>query len=69
MNFSLGRLLVVPVIMITLSACQITSNNVGSAENAANEQFDTVVKQLLDHRSSEGLYKQEEAEKEKTLLA
>lgn len=62
MNFSLGRLLVVPTIMISLSACQITSNNAGSIQNTANEQFDTVVEQLLDHRKSKGLYKQDKVE-------
>ena len=59
MNFSLGRLLSVPVIMITLSACQITNNNIDSTQNTANEQFNSAVKQLLDHRNSKGLYKQD----------
>ena len=67
MNFSLGRLLVVPTIMISLSACQITNNNAGSIQNTANEQFNTVVEQLLDHRKSKGLYKQDKVEKEEKL--
>jgi uncharacterized protein (DUF885 family) len=64
MNFSLGQLLVVPAIIITLSACQITSNNAASTHNTANEQFDTAVQQLLNHRSSKGLYKQDNVENE-----
>jgi len=65
MNLSLGKLLFVSAIMFTLSACQITSDNMESANNIANEQFDGAVKQLLDHRSGKGLYKQDEAEKVK----
>jgi uncharacterized protein (DUF885 family) len=64
MNFSLGRLLSVPVIMITLSACQITNNNIDSTQNTANEQFNSAVKQLLDHRNSKGLYKQDKVKNE-----
>jgi uncharacterized protein (DUF885 family) len=64
MNFSLGQLLVVPAIIITLSACQITSNNAASTQNTANDQFDTAVQQLLNHRSSKGLYKQNNVENE-----
>jgi uncharacterized protein (DUF885 family) len=64
MNFSLGQLLVVPAIIITLSACQITSKNAASTHNTANEQFDTAVQQLLNHRSSKGLYKQDNVENE-----
>ncbi|MEH6383596.1 MAG: DUF885 domain-containing protein [Colwellia sp.] len=64
MNFYLGQLLVVPAIIITLSACQITSNNAASTHNTANEQFDTAVQQLLNHRSSKGLYKQDNVENE-----
>jgi uncharacterized protein (DUF885 family) len=64
MNFSLGQFLVVPAIIITLSACQITSKNAASTQNTANEQFDAAVQQLLNHRSSKGLYKQDNVENE-----
>jgi uncharacterized protein (DUF885 family) len=58
MNFSLGKLLVLLAILLTLSACQITSSNTSSNENIATNKFDDAVKRLLDHRSSKGLYKQ-----------
>jgi len=64
MNFSLGKLLVVPAIILTLNACQLTSNPTSAATSIANEQFDGAVKQLLDHRSGKGHYQQDEAEKE-----
>ncbi|MBA6304047.1 DUF885 family protein [Colwellia sp. MB02u-14] len=64
MNFSLGQLLVVPAIIITLSACQIASNNAASTQNTANKKFDAAVQQLLNHRSSKGLYKQDNVENE-----
>jgi uncharacterized protein (DUF885 family) len=64
MNFSLGQLLVVPAIIITLSACQIANKNDDSTQNTANEQFNTAVQQLLNHRSSKGLYKQDNLENE-----
>ncbi|NQZ86714.1 MAG: DUF885 domain-containing protein [Colwellia sp.] len=64
MNFSFGKLLVIPAIIIALSACQTTSNKTDSTQSTANEQFDGAVKQLLDHRSGKGLYQQDEATKE-----
>jgi len=64
MNLSFGRLLVVPAIIFTLSACQTTSNKTDSTQITANEQFDGAVKQLLDHRSGKGIYQQDEAKKE-----
>jgi uncharacterized protein (DUF885 family) len=66
MNFSLGKLLVVSTILITLSACQITSKNADSAKSIANEQFDDAVKQLLDHRSGKGFYQEDDAGKVET---
>jgi len=63
MNFSLGKLLVVPAIIISLNACQVTNNNAETANNITNEKFDGAVKQLLDYRSGKGLYKQDKAEK------
>jgi uncharacterized protein (DUF885 family) len=66
MNFSLAKLIVVPAIIFTLNACQITSNNSEPTQNIANKQFDGAVKQLLDHRASKGLYQQDEAEKKES---
>jgi len=62
MNFSLGKLIVVPAIILALSACQLTNNGAGSAQNIANAQFDDAVKQLLEHRESKGIYQQDEAQ-------
>ncbi len=65
MNLFLGKLLVASTIIITLNACQITGNNPSAKNNLVNEQFDDAVKQLLDHRSGKGVYKLDNAEKEK----
>jgi len=62
MNFSLGKLLVVPAIILALNACQLTTNSAGSAQQIANEQFDRAVKQLLEHRENKGAYQQSEAQ-------
>ena len=66
MNFSFGKLLVVPAILLALSACQITSSNTSASENIATKKFDDAVKQLLDHRSNKGLYLQNESNTEET---
>jgi len=65
MNFSLGKLLVVPAIILALNACQLTTNSAGSAQQIANEQFDRAVKQLLEHRENKGAYQQSEAQTQK----
>jgi uncharacterized protein (DUF885 family) len=61
MNFSFAKYLVVPAIILSLSACQITNNNAKSTKRTANEQFDGAVKQLLEHRAGKGLYQQNKA--------
>jgi uncharacterized protein (DUF885 family) len=56
MNFSLCKFLVVPAILVSLSACQLTMNSKNSSLTTANEKFDSTVKALLDHRASKGIY-------------
>jgi uncharacterized protein (DUF885 family) len=66
MNFYFGKLLVVPAILLTLNACQITSSSRSTSEEIATTKFDGAVKQLLDHRSNKELYLQNESDTEET---
>ncbi len=61
MNFSLGKLLSVPVIILILSACQVTQNDGEPEQQLANQQFDRAVEQLIDHRASKGIYQKYDA--------
>ncbi|MBA6335952.1 DUF885 domain-containing protein [Colwellia sp. BRX8-7] len=61
MNFSLCKFLVLPAILVSLSACQLTMNSKNSSQTTANEKFDSTVKALLDHRASKGIYQKSAA--------
>ena len=56
MNRLFTQLLVVPITILSLSACQTTPKKI-----SANQVFDKTVQQLLDHRKGTGAYKVEES--------
>jgi uncharacterized protein (DUF885 family) len=60
MNRLFTKLLVVPITMLSLTACQLTPQALN-----ANQKFDNTVQQLLDHRESKGAYKVEKSASKK----
>jgi uncharacterized protein (DUF885 family) len=52
MNRFFTKLAVVPITILSLSACQLTPKELN-----ANQAFDNTVQQLLDHREGKGVYK------------